>query len=47
MKWGEESDFSKMVFQEVIEPEKLVWHHSSTDKDWNIITSPMMEIECS
>ena len=31
-----------MVFQEVTEPEKLVWHHSSADSDWNIIASPMM-----
>ena len=42
MKWGGNSDFSRMDFQEVIEPEKLVWHHSSSDSDWNIITSPMM-----
>ena len=42
MKWGGNSDFSKMVFQEVMQPEKLVWHHSSSDSDWNIITSPMM-----
>ena len=42
MKWGGKSDFSKMAFQEVTPPEKLVWHHSSTDSNWNIITSPMM-----
>jgi hypothetical protein len=36
MKWGEKSDFRKMVFQEVTEPEKLVWHHSSTDSGWDI-----------
>jgi hypothetical protein len=42
MKWGGNSDFSKMVFQEVTKPEKLVWHHSSADSDWNIISSPMM-----
>ena len=42
MKWGDTQDFSIMVFQEVIEPEKLVWHHSSADGDWNIISSPMM-----
>ncbi|MCF6285702.1 MAG: SRPBCC domain-containing protein [Candidatus Hydrogenedentes bacterium] len=42
MKWGDKSDFSKMVFQEVTEPERLVWHHSSTDSDWDIITNPMM-----
>lgn len=42
MRWGETADFSKMVFQEVTQTEKLVWHHSSTDADWNIISSPMM-----
>jgi uncharacterized protein YndB with AHSA1/START domain len=42
MKWGDNSDFSKMVFQEVDPPSLLVWHHSSTDANWNIITSPMM-----
>ena len=42
MKWGDKSDRSKMVFQEVVPLEKLVWHHSSTDSNWNTITSPMM-----
>ena len=42
MKWGDNSDFSKMIFQEVTQPEKLVWHHCSADSDWNIISSPMM-----
>lgn len=42
MKWGDNSDFSKMVFQEVVEPEKLVWHHSSTDSEWNVASNMMM-----
>lgn len=42
MKMRGMSDFSKMTFQEVVEPEKLVWHHSSTDSDWNVAASPMM-----
>ena len=42
MKWGDKSDLSKMVFQDVVAQEKLVWHHSSADADWNIIASPMM-----
>ena len=42
MKWGDKSDRSKMVFQEVVAPEKLVWHHSSTDADWNVAANPMM-----
>ena len=42
MKWGDKSDLSKMVFQEVVPQEKLVWHHSSSDADWNVIANPMM-----
>ncbi len=42
MKWGGNSNFSKMSFQEVVEQEKLVWHHASTDGDWNTIKNPMM-----
>ena len=42
MKWGEKSDLSKIVFKEVIPNEKLVWHHSSADADWNVVKNPMM-----
>lgn len=42
MKMSSGSNFQKVVFKEVTEPEKLVWHHFSTDADWNIIASPMM-----
>lgn len=43
MKMGEKSNFQKVVFQEVIKPEKLVWHHySSVDSDWNDAPNPMM-----
>ncbi|MCG8490111.1 MAG: SRPBCC domain-containing protein, partial [Sneathiellales bacterium] len=43
MKWGENSNYQKVVFQEVVEQEKMVWHHySSTDADWNSTPSPMM-----
>lgn len=43
MKWGDKSNFQKVVFQEVTQPEKLVWHHySSTDSDWNSTPNPMM-----
>ena len=43
MIWGENSMYSKMLFQEVDAPEKLVWHHHScTDKDWNDVRNPMM-----
>lgn len=42
MKWGEKSDLSKMAFKEIVPEEKMVWHHSSTDSDWNIVSNPMM-----
>ena len=42
MQWGDKNDYSKMSFTEVIEPEKMVWHHSSTDADWNVVSNPMM-----
>jgi Activator of Hsp90 ATPase homolog 1-like protein len=31
-----------MSFQDIEPFKKLVWHHSSTDAAWNVITSPMM-----
>ncbi len=42
MKWGDNSDLSRMEFQEVVPREKLVWHHASADADWNVTTNPMM-----
>lgn len=42
MKWGDKSDLSRMAFQEVTPPEKLVWLHSSSDADWNVTANPMM-----
>ncbi len=42
MKMRNGSNFSKMVFQEITPEEKLVWHHCSTDSDWNIASNPMM-----
>ena len=42
MKMGKGSNYELMVFQEVAEPEKLVWHHSSADADWNVTSNPMM-----
>ena len=43
MKWGEKSDLSKMVFQDIVPEARLVWLHTSTDADWNDIPHPMME----
>ena len=43
MKWGDNSFYSKMVFQEVAPPSKMIWHHfSSTDADWNSTPNPKM-----
>jgi len=42
MKWGDKSDLSKMAFLDVTPEEQIVWHHSSTDRDWNIVANPMM-----
>ena len=40
MKGG--SSYQKMIFKEVIELEKMVWHHCSADADWNVAANPMM-----
>jgi len=42
MKWGDNSKFSKIIFQEVVPEEKLAWHDSSTDADWKIAANSMM-----
>lgn len=43
MKWGGRSNYQKVVFQEVSEPERLVWHHHScTNADWEDVPNPMM-----
>ena len=42
MKMRGNSMLSKSVFQAVVPEEKLVWHQSSTDADWNVISNPMM-----
>jgi uncharacterized protein YndB with AHSA1/START domain len=42
MKWGDKSDLSRMDFVQVEPEAKLVWNHSSTDKDWKISPNQMM-----
>lgn len=42
MKWGDKSDLSKMAFISVTPLEQIVWHHSSTNRDWEIVPNPMM-----
>ncbi len=43
MRWSGNSHFSKVVFKEVNPHDKLTWHHSSSDAEWNIIANPMMK----
>ena len=42
MKMRGNSDYSKMIFKEVTPPAKLVWHHCSTDANWNRAANPKM-----
>ena len=42
MKMGGKSMYQRVEYTEVTPPERLVWLHSSSDADWNIIFSPMM-----
>ena len=42
MKMGERSGYERMDYVEVEPQTRLVWHHSVTDADWNIIANPMM-----
>jgi len=42
MKMGDTSMLSKSVFGEVVPGERLTFDQSSTDKDWNVVASPMM-----
>jgi len=42
MQWGGNSHYQRVEYTEVAPPERLVWLHSSSDADWNVIPSPMM-----
>ena len=42
MKMGENSYYQRADYTEVAEPDRLIWLHSVTDGDWNIIDNPMM-----
>jgi uncharacterized protein YndB with AHSA1/START domain len=42
MRWGGNSHYQRVEYTEVSPPERLVWLHSSSDADWNVIPSPMM-----
>ena len=41
MRFGENSNYQRVEFTEVISPERLVWLHSVADADWNVIPNPM------
>lgn len=42
MKWGDKSSYERMSYTEVKAPERLVWLHSMTDADWNVVANPRM-----
>ena len=42
MQWGGNSQYQRVEYTEVNAPQRLVWLHSSTNADWNIIDNPMM-----
>jgi uncharacterized protein YndB with AHSA1/START domain len=42
MKWGGKSNHQRVEYKEVTPPERLVWLHSNSDANWNVIPSPMM-----
>jgi uncharacterized protein YndB with AHSA1/START domain len=42
MQWGGNSHYQRVEYTEVMPPERLVWLHSSSDHQWNVIPSPMM-----
>ena len=42
MKWDGKSNYQRVEFTEVTPPERLVWLHSVSDGDWNVVANPMM-----
>src|SRR5262249_19532959 len=42
MRWGGKSMYQRVEYTEIVQPERLVWLHASSDADWNIVPSPMM-----
>ena len=42
MKWGDNSNYQRVEYTEVVPPERLVWLHSNADADWNVASNPMM-----
>ena len=42
MKMRGDSNYQRVEYTEVTPPERLVWLHSVSDADWNVIANPMM-----
>ena len=42
MKWDGNSNYQRVEYTEVTPPERLVWLHSMSDADWNVVPNPMM-----
>lgn len=42
MKWGDDGHYQRVEYTEVTPPQRLVWLHSTSDAEWNVIPSPMM-----
>lgn len=42
MRMGGNAHYQRVEYTKVTPPERLVWLHSSSDSDWNVIASPMM-----
>lgn len=42
MKWDGKSNFQRVEYTEVTPPSRLVWLHSMSDADWNVVANPMM-----
>jgi len=42
MKWDDNSHYQRVEYTEVTPPERLVWLHSVSDAEWNVIANPMM-----
>jgi uncharacterized protein YndB with AHSA1/START domain len=42
MRWDGKSNYQRIEYTEVTPPERLVWLHSNSNADWNIISSAIM-----
>lgn len=42
MKWDGNSNYQRVEYTEVSPPNRLVWLHSMSDAEWNVVANPMM-----